>query len=119
MHTLSTQQKIDILKNINWDIMIENADGICSGVYRSIKSMFLDGRFSFEAYPIINRIERMIDLLTPEDAQQFSDAGPLYYGQYWFNRNEEGYTQRKAYVDWMINEYQKRLKDEINYTTKD
>ena len=111
MHTLSTQDKIDILKNIDWDTMIKCTDGICDGVYRSAKSMILNRKFL--------RTERLIDLLTPEYAKQFSDLRSLHYGYYWFSRNEEGYEQRKAYVDWMINEYQKRLKDEINSTTKD
>jgi hypothetical protein len=99
---MTTQQKITILENIDWDYITAQEFGLCGFISKVSWDIF---------YTSLHGIE----LLTKENAFQFSSrakrlTGNLWEGAaYWFDKDKQGYQERRQYVNWMIEQYKKSL----------
>ena len=99
MKTLLTpQEQIDVLRNIDWKIMTYENTGLCWGIQVALGA--ITGEF------ILGReLNSYIPLFTIENANKFE----VNKGIYWFARNEQGYQQRRNFVNWMIQELEKEI----------
>ena len=107
---LTLQQKINVLKNIDWENMMIYRDGLCHVIKDEL--------------PESSRpASEIIDLLTYKNSKKFrlysrEDGGNgfwenrLHKKGYWFYRTAEGYQERRQFVNWMIRKYEIRLRRE-------
>lgn len=100
--TLTVQEKINILENIDWRRMENTNVGLCFVISRSVSKLIINYNISY-----YSDLDEYIDLFTEENSKRF--AIKKTDTMYWFDRNPEGYIQRKEFVDWMILEYKKQL----------
>jgi hypothetical protein len=99
---MTTQQKIAVLENIDWDDMIHRSSGLCSGIWISIDEII-------EEPVYCHLIQEQIELFSKRNAVKFSSRGYADMWLFWFSISEEGYEQRKRYVNWMIEQYKSQL----------
>jgi hypothetical protein len=112
---ITTKEKIKILKNINWKKLKLTETGLCGEILRVI---YKPGKHDLnDAIDIRNQIE----LFTFENAMKFSTFDSPSRGLYWFNtNNEQGYTERIQFVNWMIEQYEsKEQKSQFRILTKE
>ena len=99
MKTLLTpQEQIDVLRNIDWKDMIDENEGLCWGIDHALYTT-IDRIVSYED------LRSYIPLFTIENANKFE----VNKGIYWFARDEQGYQQRRNFVNWMIQELEKEV----------
>lgn len=96
--TLTTEQQIQVLQNIDWDYLKRNKEGLCFGInyaYRDIFNKFLP----------LSEIHTAIPLFTHENAFQFNARKKAYS---WWPYNKKGYDLRMRFVNWIISELEKK-----------
>lgn len=105
LYNLTPQQKIKILENIDWEDMIAKDCGLCYGITESIYLSYTNMPY----YLITKNLSNIIDLFTFENSRKFSSYEYADKLAYWFKYTEQGYFERKNFVNWMVNEYKKQL----------
>ena len=88
---LSPANQIVILKNIDWEGMKKNKEGICSGVEVSMNKLDIC-RLSLKP------VHTAIPLITKRNAVLFGGFGDSY----WWKTNKFGYWLRKRFINWVI-----------------
>ena len=106
---LGTEVQILILKkaedflrydNHRWGIIEFGITGLCNQTQKAFKYYNME-------IPSIPTIKEYIPLFTYENACKYSEN--TITGDYWWPRND--YINRLAFLDWMISELEKQLKD--------
>lgn len=93
---LTPQEQIDVLRNIDWKDMRDENAGLCWGIADALYT--ITGELNF-----FRELRSYIPLFTIENANKFGAKRTIY----WFARNEQGYQQRRNFVNWMIQELEK------------
>lgn len=104
-NNLTIEQKIKILKSIDFEWTERVDGGLCNGIAKAYDLVI--GESFFKRYFSIIQVGELIELFTLDNAQKF-EASPLY-NPYWFPNTPEGYKQRRKFRNWMVSEYKKQL----------
>lgn len=95
---LTPQVQIDVLRNIDWETMIDENGGLCWGITDALYTI-IDIIVSYED------LRSYIPLFTIKNANKFGAKRAIF----WFARNEQGYQQRRNFVNWMIQELERKV----------
>ena len=95
---LTPQEQIDVLRNIKWENMRDENEGLCWGI--------ADALYTTTGKLVLYRnLRSYITLFTIKNAKKFGTNK----GEYWFARDEQGDQQRRNFVNWMIQELEKEV----------
>jgi len=102
---MTAQDKIAILKDIDWNDMIIRGSGLCIMIDEAMERKFP------ETLPYAMAVLRgKIELFSYSLSKQFSTYNDACERWYWFaTEGKKGYKERRKYVNWMIDEYKKSL----------
>lgn len=102
LKTLTTEEQIQVIKEARKRVLNKkNNFCLCYMLKQALIKIY--GKIT-----LLNEIQNYIPLFTKENAIKFAQAKPDYSGFWWKRYN---YKDRLAFLDWMISELEKQLKD--------
>lgn len=110
MGKLTLEEQITVLQNIDCDYLYRKRIGLCHDVWSNLDTYHLRHK-----QPEGSFLSDYIPLFTRDNAVKYFNADRLTY---WWMRDENGYMQRKLFLEWIINKLKDQLEIENNRKKK-
>lgn len=102
MKKLTNKEKIEVLERAIKELSERRGFCLCATIRNC-----LGGEIIYNS-----KIGEYIDLFTLENSRKFSSRAWVIEDGYWFGLNSGGNEERIKFLEWMIQEYEKREKKE-------
>lgn len=110
MKPLSVKNQIKVLQKIHWDTVTKYDCGLCCAISFSMIRLNLLEIDDFDNEDLSKLVREHIPIFTIENASKYIGVSSTD-SDFWWDQTEEGNKSRKEFVEWMISELKKQLKN--------